>query len=70
MSYHDGQWLAMERDEDLVVLCTWCHRYLHAMWDRDPGWSLLDRREATQRSISTIRRSLLVAATKVTGGML
>lgn len=55
----DGQWIAGERDEDLMVLCRLHHNDVHRILDerrRDYwGW---DRRKATLVIVGHLRRSL------------
>lgn len=58
----DGTWQAREADEDLMVLCSWCHERVHELMDQDPGWAGATRREATIAVIRTIQRRVLVEA--------
>lgn len=61
----DGSWVAEESDEDLMVLCAWCHERVHQLMDRDRGWSSSGRRAATVAIIRTIQRRVLVEAVRL-----
>lgn len=58
----DGMYGAGEKDEDLMVLCRWCHERVHAAFDRDRGWARRDRAGATWNVIRLIQRQLLAQA--------
>lgn len=60
----DGTWQSHEADEDLIVLCRWCHERMHTLMDHDRGWSQASRRAASRRIIRTIQRSVLIAAVR------
>ncbi|MGP5132059.1 hypothetical protein [Brachybacterium tyrofermentans] len=62
----DGMWHAGEADEDLMVMCSWCHERVHQLMDRDRGWAGLSRRDATLAIIRTIQRRVLVEAVRLT----
>lgn len=61
----DGSWQADEADEDLMVLCAWCHERVHQLMDRDRGWSGTSRRAATTAIVRTIQRRVLVEAVRL-----
>lgn len=63
----NGVWHADEADEDLLVLCRWCHERIHSLMDQDRGWSRANRRGATLRIIRTIQRGVLIAAMRLQG---
>lgn len=60
-----GEWIARERDEDLMVLCQWCHERIHEAMDRDPGWSSRNRHAATIAIIRKIQHRVLIAAVRL-----
>lgn len=62
----DGTWHAGEADEDLMVMCSWCHERVHQLMDRDRGWAGLSRRDATLAIIRTIQRRVLIEAVRLT----
>lgn len=64
----DGSWQADEADEDLMVLCAWCHERVHQLMDRDRGWSGTSRRAATTAIVRTIQRRVLVEAVRLSRG--
>lgn len=55
----DGRWFANEPDEDLMVMCRWCHDRLHKLLDHDRGWSNKDRRQASLAVVERIQLRLL-----------
>ena len=61
----DGTWRADEADEDLMVLCAWCHERIHHLMDRDRGWSGASRQAATTAIIRAIQRRVLVEAIRL-----
>lgn len=61
----DGMWQACEADEDLMVLCAWCHEKVHELMDRDRGWAGVGRRAATTAIVRTIQRRVLVEAIRL-----
>lgn len=61
-----GRWAARELDEDLVPMCSGCHEDLHQLFDKDPGWRRLGRRNATTTAVAKLQRDLARALLKMT----
>ncbi len=62
-----GRWEARERDDDLVAMCRLHHDELHQLLDRDRGWSLMSRREASRQVIGRLRAALAARVARYLG---
>ncbi|UEJ82753.1 hypothetical protein Bra3105_18315 [Brachybacterium halotolerans subsp. kimchii] len=65
MSRENERWVSREADDDLMVLCRWCHERVHTLMDTDRGWAQMGRREATVSVVRAIQRQLTATAVRL-----
>lgn len=65
VSRENERWISREADDDLMVLCRWCHERVHTLMDTDRGWAQMGRREATVSVVRAIQRQLTATAVRL-----